>query len=86
MFFGLFSVFYLVDKQVYKLKLFIKWKFYNVFDMSLLKQNPIRKKRVNTLLKLKLEFNVRENKVYKIEIIKNNAVYTKTAKSQSPRL
>ena len=35
-FFGLFQVFHLVGKQVYKLELPGKWKIHNVFHVSLL--------------------------------------------------
>ena len=42
-FFRPFRVFYPVEKQVYKLELPRKWRIQNVFHMSLLKQDTIRK-------------------------------------------
>ena len=47
--------------------------------MSLLKQDTIRKKLVNKLHKLKLEqeFNVGDDKKYKVKAIFNIKVYTK---------
>lgn len=55
--------------------------------MSLLKQNIIRKRQVNELLELKLELdNTREDKEYKVDTIKNNAVYAKVIGGQLPEL
>ena len=42
-FFGLFRVLYPVGKQAYKLKLLKRWRMYNVFHVSLLKQNTTKK-------------------------------------------
>ena len=46
-FFELFQIFHLVRKQVYKIKLPEKWKINNIFYMSLLEQDIIRKRWVN---------------------------------------
>lgn len=67
----------MVKKQIYTLKLFKKWKIYNVFDMSLLKQNNIKKGWTDYIIS-KLEFNKGSNgKQYTVEKICNNAIYTK---------
>lgn len=44
--------------------------------MSLLKQNNINNEKINKLLELEPEFVVGEDKKYKVEVIKNNAIYT----------
>ena len=49
-FFGPFQVFYIVEKQIYKLELSTKWKIYNVFYSSLLEQDTTRKKQVDKAL------------------------------------
>lgn len=54
--------------------------------MSLLKQNPIRKREINQLLKLELELNAREEKEYKVETIKYSTIYNKINKGQLPGL
>lgn len=43
--------------------------------MPLLEQDIKRKESINKLLKLEPEFDVGNNKKYKLEIIKNSAVY-----------
>ncbi len=63
---------------MYKLKLPIKWKIYDVFYMSLLKQNTTRKKRVNkalTELEKDLEFEAGGSKKYKVKAIIDSMVY-----------
>lgn len=51
--------------------------------MSLLEYDIIRKEQVNELLNLKLELNIRREKEYKVEAIKNSTIYiTKTIVSQ----
>lgn len=54
--------------------------------MSLLKQDIIKKGRVNKLLKLESELNIRENKEYKVETNKDSTIYTKAAEGQLPGL
>lgn len=46
-FFRPFQVFYLVDKEDYKLKLLKKWKINDVFYMSLLKQNTTKERQAD---------------------------------------
>lgn len=53
----------------------MRWEIYDIFYKSLLKQDIIRKRQVNKLLKLVSELDVKENKIYKVEIILNNIVY-----------
>lgn len=49
----------------------------------MLEKNIIRKKQGNKLLKLKLKLDVRENKDYKVETIKNSNIHVnKTTRSQ----
>lgn len=44
--------------------------------MSLLKQDTIKKRQMNKLLESGLEFNIRENKEYKVMTIRDNIVCT----------
>lgn len=67
-FFKLFHVLHPVRKQAYNLKLVRKWKIYDAFYLSLLKQNNIKKKCVNENV-TQLKFEANDNKDYKIEII-----------------
>ena len=46
-FFGPFQVLHLVGKQAYKLELLKRWRIYNFFYMSLLKQDTTKKERVD---------------------------------------
>ena len=66
---------YPVGKQAYKLKLPKKWRIHNVFHVSLLEQDTTRKERVDENM-TKLEFNVGDSKEYKVEAIRDSAVYT----------
>lgn len=54
--------------------------------MLRLKQDITEKSQVNKLLKLELELNIGENKKYKIEAIKNSAVYIEVTENQLPAL
>ncbi len=77
-FFRLFWVLHAVKKQVYKLELSTKWKIYDVFHVSLLEQDIMRKKRLdNTLPELEknLEFEAGGNKEYKVKAIIDSVVY-----------
>lgn len=49
--------------------------------MLLLKQDTIKKRRVNKLLKLEPELDEREDKKYKIGVFKDSAIYTEAAKN-----
>ena len=80
-FFGPFQVLHPVEKQTYKLELPRNWKIHDVFHVSLLEQDTIRKGR---------EFPVQEfepsddNKEYKVEAIQDSAVYAKEADEYLP--
>ena len=66
-FFGLFQVLYPVKNQVYKFKLLKKYRIYNIFYMSLIVQNTIRKEQVNkNMTNFKVDSN---DKKYKGERI-----------------
>ena len=79
-FFGPFRILHPVGKQAYKLDLPTKWKIYDVFHVSLLEQDTTRKGRMNELFpKPEPEFNAGDNKEYKVEAIKDSAVYAKEA-------
>ena len=53
--------------------------------MLLLEQNTTRKGRINKLFpELELEFDAGNNKEYKIEAIKDSAVYAKEAEEHLP--
>ena len=67
---------YPVDKQVYKLTLLKKWKIHEIFHVSLLKQDTIKKGQVNDT-QLNFEFEADDNKEYKVDGIWDSAVYTK---------
>lgn len=62
-FFNLFQVLYLIGKQAYKLELSKKQKIHDVFHILLLKQDIIKKMRVN----IKLKFEANDNKEYEVE-------------------
>ena len=64
---------------MYKLKLPIKWKIYDVFHVLLLEQNIIRKKRVDKALskpEKDLKFEVGGNNKYEVKAIIESAIYS----------
>ena len=67
-FLSFFQVLYLVGKQAYKLELPKKWKIHNVFHISLLEQDIMKKRQVNDT-QLNFKFKVGYNKEYKVESI-----------------
>ena len=77
-------MFYLVGKQVYKLKLPRKWRIHDVFYNSLLEQDTTRKEWVDKKVK-QIEFDVGDNdsREYKVEAIWDSAVYAKDSKSDN---
>ena len=84
-FFRPFQILHPVEKQTYKLDLLIKWKIYNIFYVSLLEKNTIRKRQMNELFpKPEPEFDVGNNKEYKVEAIIDSAVYAKEAERHLP--
>ncbi len=88
-FFGPFQVLHAVGKQAYKQKLRTKWKIPNIFNLSLLEQDTIRRRRVDNTLpepEKDLEFEIRGDKEYKVEAIIDSAVYDQQANNQIPDL
>ena len=88
-FFELFRVFYVVGKTAYKLDLPTKWKVHNLFYVSLLEQDTMRKRRVDKALlepENKLEFKTGGNKKYGVQAIINSAVYGQKTNNQIPSL
>ena len=84
-FLGLFWVLHPVGKQAYKLELLKKWKIHDVFHVTLLKQNTTKKGQVNNT-QLNFEFKASDNKKYKIESIRDSAIYAKKLAEQLPEL
>ncbi len=85
-FFGPFQVLHVVEKQVHKLELPTKWNIHDVFHMSLLEQDTIRKRRVDKSHpkpEKDLEFEARGNKEYEVEAIINSAVYGQQANNSN---
>ena len=78
-------MFHLVGKQTYKLKLPRKWKIHNLFHLSLLEQDNIKKERMNKFVELP-KFDKGDNKKYKMGTIQDNAVYTKETNKHLPEL
>ena len=69
-----------VGKQAYKLELSKKWRIHNVFHMSLLEKDTTRKERVDENV-TELEFNAGDSEEYKVEAIRNSAVYAMESES-----
>ena len=79
-FFELFRVLYLVGKQEYKLELSKKWRIYDVFHISLLKQDTTRKERVDNENAEELDIDDKSGK-YKVKAIRDSTVYARESKS-----
>ena len=75
-FLGPFWVLHPVDKQAYKLKLPKQWRIHNVFHVSLLEKDTTKKGQVNDT-QLNFEFKASNNKKYKVEGIRDSAVYAR---------
>ena len=70
-----------VRKQAYKLKLSKNWRIYDVFYMSLLEQDIIRKGWVDKKIRqIKFDASNNDSREYKVEAIWDNAVYTQELK------
>ena len=67
-FFGPFQVFHPVGKQVYKLKLPQKWSSDDIFHVSLLEQDTIKKGRVDKNV-TELDAGDNDSGEYKVEAI-----------------
>ena len=75
-FFGPFWVFHPIGKQVYKLELPKKWRIHNVFYVSLLEQDTIKKGRVDENA-TELDIGDNDSGEYKVEAIWDSAVYAR---------
>ena len=64
-FFGPFQALHLIGKQAYKLELPKKWRIHDIFHMSLLKQDTIKKGQVFSVPK----FESGDDKEYEVEAI-----------------
>lgn len=83
-FFGLFRVLYLVRNQAYKLELPKKQKIHNIFHVSLLEYNIIRKKQVDKIT-IQLEFKAGDySKKDKVKGIRDTTVYVKESEGYLP--
>ena len=76
-FFRLFQVLHLVGKQIYKLELLKKWRIHDVFHISLLEQDTIRKGREFSVP----EFELGYNKEYGVEAIWDSMAYARVSES-----
>ena len=74
-FFGPFRVFHPVGKQAYKLELPKKWRIHDVFHVSLLEQDTTSRGREFSVP----EFELGDEKEYKVKAILDNAVCAKEA-------
>ncbi len=78
-FFGPFRVLYAVGKQAYKLELPTKWKIQDIFYVSLLEQDNIKRGRVNKILpelENNMGFKAKDNKKYEVKAIIDSTVYS----------
>ena len=83
-FFGPFRVLHPVRKQAYKLELSRKWRIHDVFHISLLEQDTIRKGWVD---KDAMELDAgKDSKKYKVEAICDSAIYARELAGHLPRL
>ena len=81
-FFGPFQVLHPVAKQVYKLELPKKWRIHDVFHVSLFEQDTTRKRQMNEKVRqIKFDAGDNESRKYKMEIIRDSAVYVKESES-----
>ena len=84
-FLGPFWVLHPVGKQAYKLKLPKKWRIHDVFYVSLLEQNTIKKGQMNNT-QLDFEFKAGNGKEYKVDGIQDSVVYARELAGQLPGL
>ena len=78
--FEFFRVLEIIKDQVYRLKLFKRWRIHDVFHVSLLKKSKFKKKK-NTIeltyqsKDIKIEKDEIIEKLYEIETILNSHIY-----------
>ena len=82
-FFGPFQVLHLIGKQAYKLELLRNWRIHDIFHVSLLEQDTIRKGWEFSVPEFELGDDTKE---YKVEAIWDSAVYAKEADRHLPEL
>ena len=80
-----FWVLHPVGKQAYMLKLLKKWRIHNVFHVSLLEQDIMKKGQMNET-QLDFKFETGDNKKYEVDGIWDSAVYAKKLVGQVPGL
>ena len=73
-FFRPFLVLHLIGKQVYKLELPNKWRVHNVFHVSLLEQDIIKKGWVSEKVP-ELDAGNKDSEEYEVEAVWDSAVY-----------
>lgn len=75
---------YPLEKQAYNLELLKKWRIYDVFHVSLLKQETTKKEQVDETTSW-LEFeNDNNEKKYKVKAICDSMIYIKESKGHLP--
>ena len=62
----------------------MRWKIHDIFNVSLLKQDIIKKGWINKFSVT--EFEVGNDKEYEIEAIQDNAIYAKKTDKHLPKL
>lgn len=71
-----------MTKQVYKLKLLKNWKkIHNIFYISLLEKDTIKKKQVDKNDMAKLDIDNNKDREYKMDAIHDSIVYLRESKS-----
>ncbi len=79
-FFGPFRVLHLVKKQAYKLEFPKKERIHNIFHVSLLEQDTIKKGQLNDTM-AQLELDEGNSEEYEVEAICDSKVYAKKSDS-----
>ena len=81
-FFGFFRVLHPVGSQAYKLELPKRWRNHDVFHVSLLEQDTIKKGWLDEKTVEQLEFEAGgNNEEYKVEAICDSAIYAKESEA-----
>lgn len=80
-FFKLFLVLHPVGKQTFKVNISAKLRIHDIFYISLLKQNIIKKGKDNKLLDWKQKLDTKKDKKYKFKAIKDSTINTKVVEN-----
>ena len=75
-------MFHLIEKQAYKLEFPRNWRIHDVFYMLLLEQDTTKKGREFSVS----EFELGNDKKYKVLAIRDNIVYAKEVNEHLPKL